>query len=190
MAYFETAYLPHPPLFIKNIIIMNVRSDLGIASPGRFAWAWGGLFLHHFLCSSTHRKERTFLVISLFTAMDDTSASAFSTAMDDTSASAFSTTMDDTSASIFMTWTTSARFTDAPVPKVIALTAARYQPHPSFRTALLSSEHARSSPQLGSTTAPRRPAVPPQTHTPAPRHQIHYERSNTRAINYHNHNTR
>ena len=152
MAYFKTACLPHPPLFIKNIIIINVRSDLGIASPGRFAWAWGGLFLRHFLCSSTHRKERTFLVISLFTAMDDTSASAFSTAMDDTSASAFSTAMDDTSASVFMTWTTSARFTDAPVPKVIALTAARYQPHPSFRTALLSSEHARSSPQ-GSTTA-------------------------------------
>ena len=64
-----------------------------------------------------------------------------------------------TSASVLMTWTTSARFTDAPGPKVIALTAARYQPHPSFRTALLSSEHARSSPQ-GSTTAPRRPAVP------------------------------
>ena len=115
---------------------MNVRSDLGIASLGRFAWAWGGLLLRRFLCSSTHRKERTFLVISLFTAMDDTSASAFSTAMDDTSASAFSTAMDDTSASVFMTWTTSARFTDAPVPKVIALTAARYQPHPSFRTAL------------------------------------------------------
>ena len=63
MAYFKTACLPHPPLFIKNIIIMNVRSDLGIASPGRFAWAWGGLLLRHFLCSSTHRKERTFLVI-------------------------------------------------------------------------------------------------------------------------------
>ena len=90
------------------------------------------------------------------------SSSSSFTAMDDTSASAFSTAMDDTSASVFMTWTTSARFTDAPGPKVIALTAARYQPHPSFRTALLSSEHARSSPQ-GSTTAPRRPAVHPAT---------------------------
>ena len=46
-AYFETACLPHPPLIIKNIIIIKVRSDLGIASPGRFAWAWGGLLLRH-----------------------------------------------------------------------------------------------------------------------------------------------
>ena len=104
---------------------------------------------------------------SSFTAMDDTSASAFSTAMDDTYASAFSTAMDDTSASVLMTWTTSARFTDAPGPKVIALTEARYQPHPSFRTALLSSEHARSSPQ-GSTTAPRRPAANAHASTPPP----------------------
>ena len=44
-AYFETACLPHPPLFIKNIIIIKVRSDLGIASPGRFAWAWGGVLV-------------------------------------------------------------------------------------------------------------------------------------------------
>ena len=37
----------YTPTDDQNIIIIKVRSDPGIASPGRFAWAWGGLLLRH-----------------------------------------------------------------------------------------------------------------------------------------------